>query len=98
VQEDVVANQAETRTATHSPHNPCGAGVDAFGPPAVVREGEAGIDGCTVEFETVRKGVEEGQLGRADANHPSSELLVVACGRHEELCELANELGQLIHL
>jgi hypothetical protein len=35
--------------------------------------------------------VEVGQLGHADANHPSSELLVVACGRHEELCELANE-------
>jgi hypothetical protein len=42
--------------------------------------------------------VEVGQLGHADANHPSSELLVAACGRHEELCELANKSGQLIHL
>jgi hypothetical protein len=98
VQEDAVAEQVETYAAVHLPHDPFGAGVDAFGPSAVVREGEADVDGCTVEFETVHKGVEAGQPGRADANHPSGDLLVAARGRREELCEPANESGQFGHL
>ncbi|SPF07437.1 hypothetical protein SMA5143A_8295 [Streptomyces sp. MA5143a] len=59
-----MAEQVEARAAVHLPHDAFGAGVYAFGPSVVVREGEAGVDGCTVEFETVRKGVEVGQLGR----------------------------------
>jgi hypothetical protein len=65
-----VAEEVEARAAVHLSHDPFGAGVDAFGPSVVVREGEVGVDGCPVEFETVRKGVEVGQLGPAAAVDP----------------------------
>ncbi|MFD6189962.1 MULTISPECIES: hypothetical protein [unclassified Streptomyces] len=45
-----MAEEGEVSPSVHLPHDPFGAGVDAFGPPVVVREREAGVDGSAVEF------------------------------------------------
>lgn len=83
-----MAEGIEARATVYLPRDSFDAGVDAFCPPVVVREGKDSVDGCTVEFETVRKGVEVGQLCRADASDPRGELPGIAYGRRDEMCEL----------
>ncbi len=52
-----MAEQGESGSAVHLPHDPLGAGVDAFGAAVVEREGECGVDGGAVEFQAVGEGV-----------------------------------------
>jgi hypothetical protein len=49
--QDSVAEQGEARAAVHLPHDLLGGGVHALGPAVVEWQGEAGVDGGSVEVD-----------------------------------------------
>jgi hypothetical protein len=93
-----VAEELESGTAMHLPHDPLGVGDDAFGAAVAPREGQAGVDGGTVEFQAVAEAVQVGQVCAAGLGDPLGGLGVVAAGGREQGGEVADERGELGHL
>ena len=50
-----MAEEVESGAAMHLSHDPFRSGVDAFGAAVVVGQGEAGVDGCTVDSRPLEK-------------------------------------------
>ena len=61
MQEDAVAEEVESCSAVHLPHDLLGSGIDALGPAVVVGQSEAGVHGGAVEFEPIAEAVQVGQ-------------------------------------
>lgn len=78
VEQDDVTQEAVAGTAVHQALEEFDLGVGALGAAVVVGQGAGGVDGGSVTLQTVREGVEKGQVSAVAPGDPGRQLLRVA--------------------